>query len=183
MNMAARFTHAVWLGSGIFLILAAQAAFRTAPNSTAAANLVGAMLSRWHYIALICPLIVLALDWKRARTHVAAIVFLAVVFAATQAMVDLRIRSIRNHSPVPISELSRQDPLRQHFGKLHGVSMMLLLLQVICAAAALGLDREAYPRRVVERLSEREVTPAALPATDPEPPPVPDRGGPDNLSF
>jgi len=31
-------------------------------------------------------------------------------------MVDMRIRSIRAKSPVPISELSRQDPLRRQFG-------------------------------------------------------------------
>lgn len=60
--MIARFVHAIWLGSGIFLILAAQAAFRAAPNATAAADVVGAMLSRWHYIALAAPLALLALE-------------------------------------------------------------------------------------------------------------------------
>ncbi len=138
--MIARFVHAIWLGSGIFLILAAQAAFRAAPNSTVAAAVVGAMLSRWHYIALAAPLALLALEWRRARTAVLIIIFAGVVFAAAQAMVDLRIRSIRMSSAIPMSELSRQDPVRRQFGRLHGLSMLLLLMQVIAAGVALGIE-------------------------------------------
>ena len=138
--MIARFVHAIWLGSGIFLILAAQAAFRAAPNSTVAAAVVGAMLSRWHYIALAAPLVLLALEWRRARTAVLIVIFAGVVFAAAQAMVDLRIRSIRMSSAIPMSELSRQDPVRRQFGRLHGLSMLLLLMQVIAAGVALGIE-------------------------------------------
>ena len=138
--MIARFIHAIWLGSGVFLILAAQAAFRAAPNSTVAADVVGAMLARWHYIALMAPLALLALEWRRARSAVLIVIFVGVVLAAAQAMVDLRIRTIRQSSVIPMSELSREDPLRRRFGRLHGVSMLLLLLQVVAAGVALGID-------------------------------------------
>ena len=144
--MIARFVHAIWLGSGLFLILAAQAAFRAAPNSTVAADVVGAMLARWHYIALFAPLALLALEWRRARTAVLVVIFIGVLFAAAQAMVDLRIRRIRATSPVPVSEMSRQDPIRRQFGRLHGISMMLLLAQVLAAGAAVLLDA---PRPVI----------------------------------
>ena len=140
-----RFIHAFWLGSGAFLIaVAAPAAFRAAPNSGVAATIVGAMLTRWHYIALAAPLALLILDWRRARVQVLAIVFVAIVLAAAQAIVDLRIRTIRAESAVPMSSLSRQDPVRRQFGMLHGVSSMLLLAQVIAAGAALAMDKEAY---------------------------------------
>ena len=154
--MMARFIHAIWLGSGVFLLLAAQAAFKTAPSSSAAAALVGALLGRWHYIALAAPIALLILEWRRARSLVLIIIFAGVVFAAAQAMIDLRIRSIRANSPVPISELSRQDPVRRNFGMLHGISTLLLLAQIATAAAALAVDREAYegktntPPQVVE---------------------------------
>jgi hypothetical protein len=154
--MMARFIHAIWLGSGVFLLLAAQAAFKTAPSSTAAAALVGALLGRWHYIALAAPIALLILEWRRVRSLVLVIIFAGVVFAAAQAMIDLRIRSIRASSPVPISELSRQDPVRRNFGMLHGISTLLLLAQIATAAAALAVDREAYegktstPPRVIE---------------------------------
>jgi len=138
--LIARFVHSIWLGSGVFLILAAQAAFRAAPNSTVAADVVGAMLGRWHYIALAAPIALLALEWRRARSAVLIVIFAGVVLAAAQAMVDLRIRSIRASSAIPMSDLSRQDPLRRQFGRLHGFSMLLLLMQVIAAGVALGID-------------------------------------------
>ena len=146
-HLLARFIHAIWLGSGLFLIaIAAPAAFRAAPNTTVAADIVGVMLSRWHYIALIAPLLLLFLDWKRGRVYVLAIVFVGIVLAAAQAATDLRIRSIRAASPVPIGELSREDPVRRQFGRLHGISSLLLLMQVVAAGVALAMDREAYPR-------------------------------------
>jgi hypothetical protein len=62
--------------------------------------------------------------------------FLGLLLAAAQALVDLRIRSIRAASVVPVSELRRDDPVRRRFGVLHGVSMILLLAQTLAAAAA-----------------------------------------------
>src|SRR5688500_13520721 len=101
-HMITRLIHAIWLGSGVFLVLAAQAAFRTASSPTAAAAFVGALLGRWHYIALAAPIALLALEWRRARTTILMIIFAGVLFAAAQVIVDLRIRSIRAKSPVPI---------------------------------------------------------------------------------
>ncbi len=160
--MMARFIHAIWLGSGVFMVIAAQAAFKTAPSSSAAAAMVGALLGRWHYIALAAPIALLVLEWRRARSLVLIIIFAGVVFAATQAMLDLRIRSIRASSPVPISELSRQDPVRRTFGMLHGLSTLLLFAQIATAAAALAVDREAYEPR-------GNTPPPAIEADDPNP--------------
>ena len=166
-----RFIHALWLGSGVFLIaVAAPAAFRVAPNSTVAADVVGAMLGRWHYIALAAPLALLILDWKRARVMVLGIVFVAILFAAMQAFVDLRIRAIRAASPIPISELSRQDPVRRQFGMLHGLSSMLLLAQVIAAAAALAVDKEAYVSSRAEARDLVAVGHEEPPVVSPAPP-------------
>jgi hypothetical protein len=145
-HLIARLVHAIWLGSGLFLIaVAAPAAFRGAPNATIAADIVGVMLSRWHYIGLGAPLLLLFLDWRRGRMYVLAVVFVAILIAAAQAATDLRIRAVRAKSPVPISELSREDPVRRQFGRLHGISSLLLLMQVIAAGVALAMDREAYP--------------------------------------
>ena len=144
-HLIARLVHAVWLGSGLFLIaVAAPAAFRGAPDASIAANVVGIMLSRWHYIALGAPLLLLFLDWRRGRVYVLAIVLVAIVLAAAQAATDLKIRSVRAASPVPISDLPREDPVRRTFGRLHGISSLLLLMQVIAAGVALAMDREAY---------------------------------------
>ena len=119
-------------------MLAASAAFRSAPNPTAAADVVGAMLSRWHYIALAGPLTLFALELRHARRWVLIVIFAALVVAAAQAFVDMKIRAIRASSPVSISELDRSDPVRKRFGALHGVSMMLLVVQAVAAVAVVA---------------------------------------------
>ena len=119
-------------------MLAASAAFRAAPNPTAAADVVGAMLARWHYIALGAPLLLFALELRRLRRVVLIVLFIALVLAAAQALVDLRIRTIRATSTVSISALDRNDPVRKRFGALHGASMALLLLQAISAGVVVA---------------------------------------------
>jgi hypothetical protein len=142
-----RLIAALWLGSAFFLMLAASAAFRAAPNPTAAADVVGAMLSRWHYIALAAPLLLFALELQRARRLVLIAVFTGLLLAAGQVFVDLRIRTIRLSSAAPISSLDRNDPLRRHFGALHGMSMVLLLMQALAAAAVVAA-RPTMPKEV-----------------------------------
>ena len=133
-----RLVGALWFGSAAFLMLAASAAFRAAGSATVAADVVGSMLTRWHYIALAAPLVLFALELRRVRRLVLFVLFAAVLLAAAQSFVDLRIRAIRNASVVPVSELSREDPVRRRFGALHGVSMMLLVLQAIAAGAVVA---------------------------------------------
>ena len=134
MDSLQRLLSALWLGSAFFLTLSASAAFRAAGNTSVAADVVGSMLTRWHYIALAAPLALFALELRRARPLILIVLFIAIVLAATQSFVDLRIRSMRVSSPVPISSLDRTDPIRRRFGALHGMSMALLLAQAVVAA-------------------------------------------------
>jgi hypothetical protein len=127
-------------------MLAASAAFKVSPNPTVAADVVGAMLSRWHYIALAAPIALFFMELMRLRRLVIVVSFTALLLAATQAVVDIRIREIRLTSSVPISSLSPSDPVRRRFGALHGVSMMLLLGQALAAAIVVGA-REAVAER------------------------------------
>ena len=125
----------------MFLIaVAAPAAFRASPSATDAAAVVGAMLTRWHYIALFSPLLLFALEWKRNRAMVIALLFAALTFAAAQGMVDLRIRGIRESVPYGVSTLDADDPRRRAFGMLHGLSMLLMATQVLSAAAVVLLN-------------------------------------------
>ena len=124
---------ALWFGSAIFLMLSASAAFRAAGNPTVAADVVGSMLTRWHYIALAAPLVLFVLQLRTPRPWLLILLFACVMLAAAQSFVDLRIRTIRNSSSISMSDLGREDPVRRRFGMLHGVSMMLLLAQAIGA--------------------------------------------------
>ena len=134
--------ESLWLGSAIFVIVAALAAFRTLSTPTDAANVVGAILTRWHYIALFAPLALLALEWRRARALLLGLLFGAILLASAQALVDTRIRAMRMESSVPVSALPRDDPFRRRFGLLHGVSTLLLVAQVVVAAAAVVVDEK-----------------------------------------
>lgn len=140
--LAARLVGALWLGAGAFILLVAPAVFQAAGTPTNAANVVGAILSRWHYLALAAPAVLLLLEWRSARSRIVAALFAGVLLAATQVVVDMRIRQIRIDSPVPISSLSRTDPLRRRFGLLHGVSSLLLIAEVLAAAAFVGMDKD-----------------------------------------
>jgi NADH:ubiquinone oxidoreductase subunit 4 (subunit M) len=138
-------------------MLASSGAFRAAPNPTVAADVVGSMLTRWHYIALLAPLLLFALELRRLRRFLLVVVFVALVLAALQSVIDLRIRAIRASSLVPISSLSPTDPVRRHFGALHGASMVLLLLQTLVA----GLVVMASPHKV-DRAAEEPPLQARL---------------------
>jgi hypothetical protein len=98
------------------------------------------VLTRWHYIALLAPLALLALEWRRSRALVLGLLLLAIVLASAQALIDTRIRAIRLESPVAISALPRESAVRRHFGTLHGFSSLLLVAQVIVAGAAIAAD-------------------------------------------
>lgn len=139
LNLAhrvARVLAGVWLGSAVFLAaVAAPAAFRHAPSPVDAANVVGAMLTRWHYIALGLPLMLFALRIRRARLLPVILLVAALILAAAQIFADLRVRAIRSAVAAPIHTLSPSSPVRRQFGMLHGVSMLLLVGQIIAAAS------------------------------------------------
>ena len=136
-----RLVGAAWFGSALFfLAVAAPAAFSASSSPAEAANVVGAMLTRWHYIALFAPLILLVFEWRRSRPVILILLFIAVVVASSQALVDTRIRVMRMTSPVPISYLPKSDPVRRRFGVLHGISSLLLLGQIVVAGAVIVRD-------------------------------------------
>jgi hypothetical protein len=134
------FIAALWFGGGAALMfLAAPAAFAAAADRTSAANVVGAILARWHYLALVAPVIVLAVDFRRGLPSTLRVILLAaaIFLAVGQVAADAKIRSIRSSAPVPISELAKDDPARRTFGLLHGISTVLMLLQVVAAGGVL----------------------------------------------
>ena len=94
------------------------------------------MLTPWHYVSIAAPLVLLIL--KRGSKTTMVILFLSIVMGAAEALIDIKIRSIRNSSPVPISSLPSTDPLRRRFGMMHGVSSLLLLAQIAAATIVVG---------------------------------------------
>jgi hypothetical protein len=153
---------ALWFGSAVFLMISASAAFRAANNPTIAADVVGSMLTRWHYIALAAPLALFAIELRRVRPLILVLLFCAVILAALQSFVDLRIRAIRMATPTGVSSLDAEHPVRRRFGMLHGLSMLLLLTQAVAAGGVVVARNAAVP--------------AAEQAASPPPSPAPPAG-------
>lgn len=170
-----RLIAALWLGSAFFMMLAASAAFRAAPTPPIAADIVSALLTRWHYIALAGPLLLFALELRRARPAILTILFVALMLAALQGFLDLRIRAIRFSTDTPISYLDPGHPLRKQFGRLHGASSGLLLLQAILAAVVVmareRTDDEPEPEEAVRNVTTIEEVPENVLPRTPEGPP------------
>jgi uncharacterized membrane protein len=137
-----RLVAALWLGGGALLLaIAAPAAFRGAGDPTHAASIVGDMLGQWRYLALGAPAVLLVISaLRRSRRGPMILVGLALLLAVVQMAVDSRIHKIRAESPVPISSLEKSDPVRRHFGMLHGASSGLMLLQLIAATAVVWME-------------------------------------------
>ena len=137
-----RLIAALWLGGGaVLLAIAAPAAFRGAGDPTHAASIVGDMLGQWRYLAIGAPVLLLILSAvRRGRRGPMILVALALLLAFAQMAVDAQIHKIRLQSSVPISSLEKSDPVRRHFGMLHGASSGLMLLQLIAAAAVVWIE-------------------------------------------
>ncbi|MGZ4809217.1 MAG: hypothetical protein ACXV7D_07790 [Thermoanaerobaculia bacterium] len=135
-----RLIAALWFGSGFFLILAASAAFHVVADPFTAANVVGAMLTRWHYLALFAPVLLLILEWRRQRNRIVLLLFVAIILAALESSIDVRIAAMRDRSVAPISSLSPTNPVRRQFGMLHGLSTLLLIIDVVAAGAIVLLE-------------------------------------------
>lgn len=165
MTRIQRLVGGLWLGSAFFLMLATSAAFAARLTPSDAADVVGAMLTRWHYIALAAPLLLFVLELRRVRYGVLIVLFIAIIAASFQGFADVRIRQIRFASDIPISSLDRENPLRRQFGMLHAVSVGLLVLQAILAAIVV-MAREKDVR--TELPSSSPPAPASTPSLPPE---------------
>ena len=151
----------LWLGGGLaIMLIGAPAAFAGSPDRSAAAGVVGIMLRRWHYLSLFLPAALLVFEWRHGFAHNARVLFLvaAILLSVSQVAVDARIHSMRASSLTSISELAPTDPYRRHFGMLHGISSLLMLVQLVAAAGVLwtlASPRDTYTP--AERPAAREI--------------------------
>jgi hypothetical protein len=128
------------------------------------------MLTRWHYIALAAPLALFVLELRRVRPAILILLFIAIVLAASQSFVDLRIRGIRQSTAISISELDRDHPVRRRFGMLHGISMALLLAQTLAAATLVVAASGRKPERIASApMFEEPLTEASETAVEAPP--------------
>jgi hypothetical protein len=130
----------VWLGGMVTIGgVAAPAAFAVL-GSTDAASLVGEMLRRFHLVSygaagiVLLSLAGMALLGPRPRALAPR---LAITLAMLGAMlvsglwVDRRVAAMRRDIGAPVGSLAPDDARRIAFGRLHGLSTLLLLFATV----------------------------------------------------
>jgi hypothetical protein len=131
---------AAWLGAALLVAaVVAPAAFAVLPTRTLAGALVGRVLPVifWSGIALGVAIALLGGRMGLGRFGVASSIMLAVASAAAQIGVAPRIEALRASIGGAVDALDVTDPRRMAFGRMHGISVLLMGIGMIAAAVAL----------------------------------------------
>jgi hypothetical protein len=131
---------AAWLGASLLVAaVVAPAAFAVLPTRTLAGALVGRVLPVifWSGMALGVIVALLAGRMGIGRFGLASSVVLALASAAAQLGVAPRIEALRQSIGGAIDALDVTDPRRMAFGRMHGISVLLMGIGMIAAAAVL----------------------------------------------
>lgn len=119
----------LWLGAAfVVAAVVAPAAFDVLPTRTLAGALVGRVLPVLFWSGVVIGLVVLWLGWSvpfPASRSVAALVLVASSLVA-QLVIAPRIERVRARIGGPLEALDPSNPLRQAFGRLHGLSVACL---------------------------------------------------------
>jgi hypothetical protein len=149
LRFVAGLALALWLGGAVAIgSIVAPSAFAVL-NAGDAASLVGETLRRFHVVTYVAGLTLvagfagMALLGPRPRAFAWRILTAGLMLTATLASglwVDQRIRTMRAEVGVPISTLAHDDPRRVTFGRLHGLSTLLMGLTVVGGIALVYWD-------------------------------------------
>jgi hypothetical protein len=131
---------AAWLGASLLVAaVVAPAAFAVLPTRTLAGALVGRVLPVifWSGMALGVVIALLGGRMGIGRFGLASSIVLAVASAAAQIGVAPRIEALRASIGGAVDALDVTDPRRMAFGRMHGISVLLMGVGMIAAAVAL----------------------------------------------
>ena len=137
---------ALWLGAALLLAASvAPAAFAVLPTRTAAGALVGRILPVvfWGGVIAGFTAALLLRHASAPRSGVVAAIGTAVACAAAQLLIAPWIARIRSGIGGSVDSLPVDDARRVLFGRLHGASVALLAVAVLCAVLALLLTIRA----------------------------------------
>lgn len=142
---------AAWLGAALFFsAVVAPAAFRLLSSRSSAGALVGGTLPVLFLSGIIVGIVaaVLAGSMPRDATRMLSLACAlgAGACCAIGLYLDHRIEALRAGAPEPMDALAPGDPIRQAFGRLHGLSVLALGAAMLLAIVALGaLARRRTP--------------------------------------
>jgi hypothetical protein len=120
---------AAWLGASVIVAaVVAPAAFEVLPTRTLAGALVGQVLPVLFWSGMVIGVVSLGIGWRlpsREALTASALVLVAACVVA-QLVIAPRIERVRAAIGGPMDALDPANPLRQSFGRLHGLSVACL---------------------------------------------------------
>jgi uncharacterized membrane protein len=131
---------AAWLGASLLVAaVVAPAAFAVLPTRTLAGALVGRVLPVIFWSGMALGVVVAALGGRMGigRFGFASAIVLALASASAQLIVSPRIEALRASIGGAVDALDVTDPRRMAFGRMHGISVLLMGVGMIAAAVAL----------------------------------------------
>ena len=143
----------VWLGAMVFLAYGlAPVAFSVAPSRELAGQFVGQSLARLYVLSYVCgALFVLGVLLERQLTGepvgrfawpLVLVVVMTLLVVANQQFIGAKLGELRVEMKAAFGSLDatpKDNPLRLNFGRLHGVSTLLMMGDVLLGLAALYL--------------------------------------------
>jgi hypothetical protein len=130
---------AVWLGAAIFVAaVLAPAAFAVLPTRALAGAIVGRVLPVLFTLGILVGAAVAFMNQSvGAGRSVTVGASLLAVASALALLVTIRIRTASDAIGSPMDALDPADPRRIAFGRMHGLSVLLLGSGILAACAAL----------------------------------------------
>jgi len=113
--------------------------FQRAPDRKVAGDLAGAILARTGLARSVAVALLVIAILLGARGGAVDLAIGCAVLQALAVGADLQTRKARQAAGGSIDALPPGDPLRRRFAALHGVAMLVLLLQVLAAGIGLAL--------------------------------------------
>ena len=119
----------IWFGGGLAMLYATRALFSAASTREEAGHFAGSILRSFRFLQVAAIALWFAASFFKPFGYMRLFATLSALFTAASLPIDARLHQLR--------ALPRDDPRRKPFGPLHGVSVLLLVAQVICAGAGL----------------------------------------------
>jgi hypothetical protein len=131
---------AAWFGGGTATVLATSAVFARAESRKVAGDFAGAILLRTNLLRSVAALVFGLSALLGARGPATWLGGGCLLLQVAAIPVDAATRRIRRELGGNVDALAPEDPRRRRFGALHGIAMLLLLLQVLLSGGALALQ-------------------------------------------
>lgn len=148
----------VWLGSMVFLAIGvAPVAFQIAPTRELAGAIVGQSLTRLYILSYVCAaLFLLGVVVEQQLTGkpfseftwpIILVVVMTLLIVANHQFAGVKLGELREEMKAAFGSIDatpKDNALRQSFGRLHGVSTLLMMGDMLLGLAAFYLNLRRF---------------------------------------